>query len=144
MSVDEQLSTTRFTELDAGARLSPTGVANGDVRPTELDWETIVLGPDLARDILPQGHLSQLLDLDLTPYLVDTTAAIDRTWTPAEPITVLPEAPSVVVPTAPRRRCRAHAWRARRSRSPVEALDSIDLMSARGAAVQVLESWELV
>ena len=142
LSVDEQLSTTRFTELDAGARLSPVGVASGDVRPTELDRETIVFGPDLARDILPQGHLSQLLDLDLTPFLVDTTAAIDRRGRrPSR---------SPCCRTHPRSSCRRHRssvpcsrWRARRSRSAIEALDSIDLMSARGAAVQVLESWEL-
>ncbi len=142
LSVDEQLATTRFTELDAGARLSPVGVSNGGVRPTELDWETIVYGPELARDILPQGHLSQLLDLDLTPFLADTTAAIDRAWTPAEPITVLPEAPSVVVPTAAVVGAVLPLASAPFG-SAIEALDSIDLMSARGAAVQVLESWEL-
>ena len=50
--------------------------------------------------------------------------------------------PSVVVPTAPVVGAVLPMASAPFG-SPVEALDSIDLMSARGAAVQVLESWEL-
>ena len=55
----------------------------------------------------------------------------------------LPETPSVVVPTAPVVGA-VLTMASAPFASPVEALDSIDLMSARGAAVQVLESWELL
>jgi hypothetical protein len=143
LSVEEQLSTAAFTELDAGARLSPDGVGHAEARPTELDWETIVIGPDLTRGVLPVNHLLELAALDLVPYVVDTTTAIDRPWTAAEPLTILPDAPAVLVPTAPLVGA-VPALASLPFASPVEALDSVQLLSARGAAVDVLEQWELV
>jgi hypothetical protein len=143
LSVEEQLSTAAFTELDAGARLSPSGAGHADGRPTELDWETIVVGPDLTSDTLPADHLLELAALDLAPYLVDTTTAIDRPWTAAEPLILLRDAPAVIVPTAPQVGT-VPGLAGAPFASPAEALDSVQLLSARGAAVEVLERWELV
>jgi hypothetical protein len=143
LSVEEQLSTAAFIELDAGARLSPTGVGHADARPAELDWETIVVGPDLTRAPLPVDHLLELAALDLAPFLVDMAPAIDRPWTAGEPLTVIPEPPAVVVPTAPQVGA-VPGLASIPFASPAEALDSLRLLSARGAAVEVLEQWELV
>jgi hypothetical protein len=143
LTQEEQLSSTGFATLPSGGVLNPTGVAMGDVRPTELDWDTVVVGPDLSRTVVDPALLAAVGALDLTPHVPALgRPAPGSGWTPSQPITVLAEAPSTVVADAPVVGLVPAALSAPLS-TRVAAAESVRQLAATGITAAVVEQWEL-
>jgi hypothetical protein len=143
LTQQEQLSSTGFATLPCGGVLSPTGVAMSDVRPAELDWDTVVVGPDLSRTVGDPALLTAVGALDLAPYV----AALGRPapgsgWTPNRSMTVLAEAPTAVVADAPVVGLVPAALGVPLS-TGAAAAESVRQLASEGIAAAVVEQWEL-
>ncbi len=142
MTTEEQLSSPAFTEQPCGGRLTPTGVSIRDLRTADLDWDTVVVGPDLSRSTVSSEHLAALRQLDLTGFVPMFGRAIDTAWAPQPSVTVLAEAPATVVPNAPIVGL-VPAAMSPAFASSATARETARGFTAQGTAVGVVEEWEL-
>jgi hypothetical protein len=142
LSQAEQLSTTAFTEQPCGATLTPSGVAIGEARDTEIDWDTVVVGPAERRTVLNPGHLSAIHQIDVTPFVPTFRRAIDTPWSPRQRVSVLNECPSAVVAVAPIVGLVPVAMTA-----PIDtaaaAAEAVRAFDTTGTRAVVVEQWEV-
>ena len=142
MTREEQLSTTSFTQQPCGATLTPSGVVVRDARTADLDWDTVVVGPELNRTVMDAAHLAALRQIDVTRFVPTFGRAIDTKWTPREPVQVLTETPAAVVADAPIVGVVPQPLTAPFA-SSAAATESARGLTAQGVRAVVIEQWEL-
>jgi hypothetical protein len=141
MTNEEQVSSTSFSAQQCGGIVTPTGLAIGDPRNTDLDWDTVVVGPDPAQSSRA-SHLAGLIGGNLLAHIPATGRAIDTTWAIGDAVTVLAEVPTAVVPDVPVIGVVPTALAADVAVSAT-ATDLARKLSAPGARAVVVEQWEL-
>jgi hypothetical protein len=142
MTHEEQLSSTSFSMQQCGGVISPKGVTVGDTRTTDLDWDTIVVGPELTATSLDAAHLAALRDVDLAPYIPTRGRAIDIKWAVGDQVKVLAETPAVVVSDVPVVGLVPTPVAAPFATS-ARAIDSARQLTLQGTKAAVVEQWEL-